>query len=105
MIVCETARLRLRHLSGAMAPSPQLAHAEYVKKVPAAFVLMSSANAVGTMPTRMRTINPIPFWPSFEPCAKLTPVQVKTSSPRIQGGGGALPSGRSMLTCPPDASG
>ena len=29
-------------------------------------------------------MRPMPFWPSFEPCAKLTPVQVRISSPRIQ---------------------
>jgi hypothetical protein len=38
-------------------------------------------------------MSPMPFWPSFEPWAKLTPVQVNTSSARIQPGGGALPSG------------
>ena len=38
-------------------------------------------------------INPMPFCPSFEPCAKLTPVQVKTSIDRIQKGGGSLPTG------------
>ena len=35
----------------------------------------------------------MPFCPSFEPWAKLTPVQVRTSRPRIQNGGGVLPSG------------
>jgi hypothetical protein len=29
----------------------------------------------------------MPFWPSLEPCAKLTPVQVRTRRPRIQSGG------------------
>ena len=38
-------------------------------------------------------MRPMPFWPSFEPCAKLTPVQVRMSNPRIQNGGGAVPSG------------
>ena len=38
-------------------------------------------------------ISPMPFWPSFEPCAKLTPVHVKISRPRIHHGGGALPFG------------
>ena len=40
-------------------------------------------------------IRPMPFWPSFEPCEKLTPVQVRTSSPRIQNGGGSVPAGAS----------
>ena len=31
-------------------------------------------------PIRISMIRPMPFWPSFEPCAKLTPVQVSTSS-------------------------
>ena len=35
----------------------------------------------------------MPFCPSFEPCAKLTPVQVRIKRPRIHHGGGALPSG------------
>ena len=39
------------------------------------------------MPTRMSMMSPIPFWPSLEPWAKLTPVQVSTSRPRIQSGG------------------
>ena len=38
-------------------------------------------------------IRPMPFCPSFEPCANDTPVQVRTSRPRIQNGGGLLPSG------------
>src|SRR5215472_12660337 len=38
-------------------------------------------------------IRPMPFWPSFEPCAKLTPVQVSTRRPRIHHGGGVAPSG------------
>ena len=38
-------------------------------------------------------ISPMPFCPSFEPCAKLTPEQVKTSSARIGHGGGVLPLG------------
>jgi hypothetical protein len=38
-------------------------------------------------------IRPMPFWPSFEPCAKLTPVQVSTRMARIHKGGGVLPSG------------
>lgn len=35
----------------------------------------------------------MPFCPSFDPCAKLTPVHVKISRPRIHYGGGALPLG------------
>src|SRR5436190_12972318 len=38
-------------------------------------------------------ISPIPFCPSFEPCAKLTPVQVSTNRDRTQKGGGSGPSG------------
>ncbi len=38
-------------------------------------------------------IKPMPFWPSFEPWAKLTPVQVRISRQRIQNGGGLPPSG------------
>ena len=38
-------------------------------------------------------IRPMPFWPSFEPCAKLTPVQVRIRMPRIHNGGGAAPFG------------
>src|SRR5271166_2729936 len=38
-------------------------------------------------------IRPMPFCPSLEPCAKLTPVQVSTSRQRIQNGGGASPTG------------
>src|SRR5713226_9450266 len=40
-------------------------------------------------------IRPIPFCPSFDPCAKLTPVQVSTSRARIQKGGGSVPTGAS----------
>src|SRR5215470_17971374 len=54
------------------------------------------------MPIRISMIRPMPFCPSFEPCAKLTAVQVRISTARIQNGGGALPSGgryrRSFLT-------
>ncbi len=53
-------------------------------------VLRSTANVMGTMPMRISMMRPIPFWPSLEPCAKLTPVQVSISRPRIQVGG-ALP--------------
>ena len=35
------------------------------------------------MPIRISMIRPMPFWPSFEPWAKLTPVQVKISTLRI----------------------
>src|SRR5262245_20285991 len=45
------------------------------------------------MPMRMSIMRPIPFCPSFEPCAKLTPVQVRTSNDRIQNGGGVSPFG------------
>lgn len=38
-------------------------------------------------------IRPMPFWPSLEPWAKETPVQVRISSPRIHSGGGVLPLG------------
>src|SRR3974377_872713 len=38
-------------------------------------------------------LSPIPFCPSFEPWAKLTAVQVKTSSPRIHQAGGLSVSG------------
>src|ERR1700761_7234918 len=34
-------------------------------------------------------IRPMPFWPSLEPWAKDTPVQVRIRRPRIQIGGGA----------------
>ena len=40
-------------------------------------------------------IRPMPFWPSLEPWAKLTPVQVKISRARIHSGGGWLPFGAS----------
>ena len=54
-----------------------------------------SAYAIGTVPTRISMIRPMPFWPSFEPCANDTPVQVSTSRPRIHHGGGVLPLGAS----------
>src|SRR5262252_7375658 len=44
---------------------------------------------------RISMIRPMPFCPSFEPCAKLTPVQVSSSRPRIQNGGGRVPTGAS----------
>jgi len=55
------------------------------------------------VPIRISIISPIPFCPSFDPCAKLTPVQLSISSARIQNGGGAAPSGasysvRSLIT-------
>src|SRR5271170_2936309 len=40
-------------------------------------------------------ISPMPFCPSFDPCAKLTPVQVSSNSARIQNGGGSFPTGAS----------
>ena len=45
------------------------------------------------MPIRISMMRPMPFCPSFEPCAKETPVQVRISSPRTHKGGGALPFG------------
>jgi hypothetical protein len=50
---------------------------------------------MGTVPIRISMINPMPFWPSFEPWAKLTPVHVSTSRPRIHHGGGSVPAGAS----------
>jgi hypothetical protein len=35
-------------------------------------------------------IRPMPFCPSFEPWAKLTPVQVRIRTPRIHHGGGPV---------------
>ncbi len=52
--------------------------------------LILSAKAPGTTPIMISMMSPIPFCPSFDPCAKLTPVQVRTSVPRIHHGG-ALP--------------
>src|SRR5262245_21421841 len=52
-----------------------------------------SAYAVGTVPIKINMIRPMPFWPSFDPCAKLTPVQVRISNARIQNGGGVAPRG------------
>jgi hypothetical protein len=46
--------------------------------------------AVGTTPIRMSMMSPMPFWPSFEPCAKLTPVHVRIRIPRIHHGGGPV---------------
>ena len=42
-------------------------------------------------------IRPMPFWPSFEPCTKLTSVQVRIRIPRIHHGGGWSPFGRRKL--------
>ena len=50
-------------------------------------------SAPGRMPIRISMIRPIPFWPSFEPCARLTPEQVSSRVARIQGGGGWSPAG------------
>src|SRR6185436_14446250 len=47
------------------------------------------------MPIRINMIRPIPFWPSFEPCAKLTPVQVRINSACTGNGGGVSPLGAS----------
>ena len=46
-----------------------------------------SAEEIGTVPTRMSMIRPMPFWPSLEPCAKDTPPQVRIRMPRIHHGG------------------
>ena len=40
-------------------------------------------------PIRISMIRPMPFWPSLEPWAKDTPVQVRINRPRIHHGGGA----------------
>src|SRR6266849_662459 len=45
------------------------------------------------MPIRMSMISPMPFCPSFEPWAKLTPVQVSININRIHNGGGVSPLG------------
>src|ERR1700722_16492987 len=42
---------------------------------------------------RMSMIKPMPYWPSFEPGKKLTPVQVIISRTPIQKGAGSLPFG------------
>src|SRR5262245_62705289 len=42
----------------------------------------STANDAGKIPIRISMMSPMPFCPSFEPWAKLTPVQVKTSRQR-----------------------
>src|SRR5262245_29321621 len=47
------------------------------------------------MPIRISITKPIPFCPSFDPCAKLTPVHVRISSTRIHSGGGWSPFGAS----------
>jgi hypothetical protein len=52
-----------------------------------------SAWVAGARPIKISMIRPMPFWPSFEPCAKLTPVQVSSRTERIRQGGGALPLG------------
>ncbi len=54
---------------------------------------MCSAYAPGSTPMRMSISRPCPFWPSLEPCAKLTPVQVRISSERTHSFGGCSPSG------------
>src|SRR6266849_524316 len=45
------------------------------------------------MPIRMSMIRPMPFCPSFEPWAKLTPAQVSINTNRIHNGGGVSPLG------------
>ena len=42
---------------------------------------------------RISITRPMPFCPSFCPCAKLTAHDVKTSSERVPFGGGSLPGG------------
>jgi hypothetical protein len=53
----------------------------------------SSAKSAGNRPMRMSMISPTPFCPSFDPCAKDTPLHVATRIPRIQPGGRASPFG------------
>src|SRR5580704_2069230 len=59
-----------------------------------------SAYVAGRMPIKISMMSPMPCCPSFEPWAKLTPVQVRINKPRIQcggpfsGSGGAYSSGR-----------
>src|SRR5262245_34674856 len=45
------------------------------------------------MPMRINMMSPIPFCPSFDPWAKLTPVHVSTRMERIHKGGASLDSG------------
>src|SRR5262249_58215793 len=47
----------------------------------------------GTVPIKISMISPMPFWPSLEPCANDTPVQVRIRIARIHNGGGAALSG------------
>src|SRR5579871_3460093 len=53
------------------------------------------AYAVGTVPIRISMIRPMPFCPSLDPWAKLTPVQVRIRIERIHKGGGCIPCGAS----------
>ena len=51
------------------------------------------AKPAGTMPISTSITRPTPFCPSFDPCAKLTPVHVPISTARIHRGGGWVPTG------------
>ena len=46
-----------------------------------------SAKSAGSRPMRMSMMRPTPFWPSFCPWAKLTPLQVEMRMARIHPGG------------------
>ena len=50
-------------------------------------VLLSGCQMVWATPTRISMMRPMPFWPSLEPWAKLTAVQVVIRMPRIHHGG------------------
>src|SRR5262249_44969985 len=50
-----------------------------------------SEYVMGTVPIRISMMSPMPFCPSFEPCANETPVQVSTRMLRIHQGGGVGP--------------
>ena len=54
-----------------------------------------SAKAIGAAPIMISMIRPMPFWPSLEPWANETPVQVAISSRRTGHGGGTSPLGAS----------
>ena len=52
-----------------------------------------SANTAGKSPMMVSMMSPMLFCPSFVPCAKLTPVQVRIRMPRIHHTGGLSPAG------------
>ena len=56
---------------------------------------MLSAYVAGTIPMSTSMMSPIPFCPSLDPCAKLTPVQVPIRIARIHMGGGSVSLGAS----------